>query len=430
MSSSTETLESVVQEGHPQAEGGLRFSDVFEMRKYHFPRDITRFVTDFSDVPHGPDDCRVVMGSEVRAFGFQGPQRWTPWETIQKAFDQHQVKSHNQPYPWEWITQPVNLVISYSIKPVHATLTFQRVFPQHGILGLLRPEQSLEMAYAAVGVLNSALGLNAYHHLTTAHEIKLSDLNRLLVAPKGCRSEDLARVSRTSYQLHTVIEAQSETHRLFPSVESELADRLQGAVTAFWRLTEPETEQGFRAARKWNAWGLHDHLQEGFFTYSTDDLKYRITLLSDEERNQLASLRKQVTKGALDDNETVALRELSRIEGYEERLNAAPPSEERVALSSPSKPDEPLNNGVKALERIHEVGRIWRFPGVQGGDACIAGTRIPVWTLAQMARAGYNDADLLAAYPALRAIDLQAGRVYMQDHQQEIDTRIRQNEAP
>ena len=42
---------------------------------------------------------------------------------------------------------------------------------------------------------------------------------------------------------------------------------------------------------------------------------------------------------------------------------------------------------------------IERTPGVCGGDACIAGTRIPVWVLEGFRRLGWTDATILASYP-------------------------------
>jgi len=52
------------------------------------------------------------------------------------------------------------------------------------------------------------------------------------------------------------------------------------------------------------------------------------------------------------------------------------------------------------------------FPGIEsnpqiaGGEPCIVRTRIPVWILVQAQRLGTSEADLLRAYPILRAEDL------------------------
>jgi uncharacterized protein (DUF433 family) len=66
--------------------------------------------------------------------------------------------------------------------------------------------------------------------------------------------------------------------------------------------------------------------------------------------------------------------------------------------------------------------------GVCGGDPRIANTRISVWTLEQYRRLGMSEAQLLAAYPGLRAADLVNAWAYVAEHRDEIDRQIRENE--
>jgi uncharacterized protein (DUF433 family) len=74
------------------------------------------------------------------------------------------------------------------------------------------------------------------------------------------------------------------------------------------------------------------------------------------------------------------------------------------------------------------------FPGIEsnpkvcGGEPCIVRTRIPVWLLAQARRLGTSEADLLRAYPTLRAEDLANAWAYERAHRKEIDRQIRANE--
>jgi uncharacterized protein (DUF433 family) len=67
-------------------------------------------------------------------------------------------------------------------------------------------------------------------------------------------------------------------------------------------------------------------------------------------------------------------------------------------------------------------------PGVCGGDPCLVRTRIPVWTLEQARRLGTSEADLLRAYPILRAEDLANAWAYVRSHREEIDRQIQENE--
>jgi len=66
-------------------------------------------------------------------------------------------------------------------------------------------------------------------------------------------------------------------------------------------------------------------------------------------------------------------------------------------------------------------------PDVSGGEPCIVRTRIPVWVLVQARRLGTSEADLLEAYPTLRAEDLTNAWAYYRAHKGEIEQQIREN---
>lgn len=70
---------------------------------------------------------------------------------------------------------------------------------------------------------------------------------------------------------------------------------------------------------------------------------------------------------------------------------------------------------------------IEKTPGVCGGSACIAGTRITIWGLVEARRIGYSEADLLTSYPSLSATDLANAWAYAEAFADEIETEIREN---
>ncbi len=72
---------------------------------------------------------------------------------------------------------------------------------------------------------------------------------------------------------------------------------------------------------------------------------------------------------------------------------------------------------------------IERLAGVSGEAACIVRTRIPVWVLEQARRLGTSEADLLLAYPSLRATDLANAWAYVHSYLAEINAAIAENEA-
>ena len=67
-------------------------------------------------------------------------------------------------------------------------------------------------------------------------------------------------------------------------------------------------------------------------------------------------------------------------------------------------------------------------PEVCGGDPRIAGTRIPVWTLEHYRRLGLTEAQILGAFPALRAADLVNAWFFVAGHLDDVDRQIRENE--
>jgi uncharacterized protein (DUF433 family) len=68
-------------------------------------------------------------------------------------------------------------------------------------------------------------------------------------------------------------------------------------------------------------------------------------------------------------------------------------------------------------------------PDVSGAEACVVRTRIPVWLLVQARALGASEAELLRAYPSLRAEDLANAWAYARLHRDEIEQAIRENEA-
>lgn len=81
---------------------------------------------------------------------------------------------------------------------------------------------------------------------------------------------------------------------------------------------------------------------------------------------------------------------------------------------------------------VQSLSNTWqgieKTPGVCGGDACIRGTRIPVWVLVNARRIGYSEADLLESYPALGSADLANAWTYAQAYPDEIEIAIQGNE--
>ena len=76
-----------------------------------------------------------------------------------------------------------------------------------------------------------------------------------------------------------------------------------------------------------------------------------------------------------------------------------------------------------------ERSSIRKTQDICGGDACIAATRIPVWSLVVARRLGAADVDLLDYFVTpLSPADVEAAFAYYEHHPEEIERAIRQNE--
>lgn len=70
-----------------------------------------------------------------------------------------------------------------------------------------------------------------------------------------------------------------------------------------------------------------------------------------------------------------------------------------------------------------------KVPGVCGGRAVVAGTRIPVWAIQSLWLEGANDAEVVIAYPSLEGADFDALRRYVAEHDDEITADITDQSA-
>lgn len=100
--------------------------------------------------------------------------------------------------------------------------------------------------------------------------------------------------------------------------------------------------------------------------------------------------------------------------------------EKQVASLSPGEKAQLLQWVVR--DACGALPGIESTPGVCGGEPCIIRTRIPVWVLERARQLGSSEADLLRAYPTLRAQDLVNAWAYVAAHRQEIEQQIRENE--
>jgi uncharacterized protein (DUF433 family) len=77
--------------------------------------------------------------------------------------------------------------------------------------------------------------------------------------------------------------------------------------------------------------------------------------------------------------------------------------------------------------RQSRYATIEKTPGICGGAARVAGTRIPVWQLVEARTMGASEAQLLLDYPRLQALNLVEAWRYAEEHPDEIAAEIHRN---
>jgi uncharacterized protein (DUF433 family) len=92
--------------------------------------------------------------------------------------------------------------------------------------------------------------------------------------------------------------------------------------------------------------------------------------------------------------------------------------------------DKWLNHGLGECNTMPQIAAraVSKTPEIQGGDACLQGTRVPVWVLVNCRRLGMSDAEILRGYPSLTSADLEAAWAYAAANHDEIDSAIQENE--
>ena len=88
-----------------------------------------------------------------------------------------------------------------------------------------------------------------------------------------------------------------------------------------------------------------------------------------------------------------------------------------------------LDHGPGPVARETDIAGVTRTEGVCGGAACLAGLRLPVWTLENARRLGESVVDLQEAYPFLSVDQIQTAFRYAARHPREMDVAIAENDV-
>ncbi|HET6387330.1 MAG TPA: hypothetical protein VFJ58_28400 [Armatimonadota bacterium] len=214
----------------------IQLGDILEIRRARLPSDRVRLFGDSLEIRgpngserrvtlaperRGPNDCRIVTPSGIQPFHFSGAGRWADFDEIREALGREAREASG--FSRDVVFAPLKIVITDQGRnqPVRAVLTHDPVYPQRGRLARLLPGQTLWMTYAALGLLNSAIGQALYQDLMDQHADQTSSsddraidaLTGLPLAPRRYDRVELERVSHLVFQVSTLYEARSEPRR-------------------------------------------------------------------------------------------------------------------------------------------------------------------------------------------------------------------------
>jgi len=101
--------------------------------------------------------------------------------------------------------------------------------------------------------------------------------------------------------------------------------------------------------------------------------------------------------------------------------------ENQLLALTPSEKTQAIQLLVQSLSNTWQGSE--KTPGVCGGDARIAKTRIPIWSLVNYRILGATDVRILQDFPHLSAADLANAWAYAEAHPEEIEAAIARNES-
>lgn len=194
----------------------IRVEHVLDLPRKHPPSD---FESKFKTEPTTLDDFIVARQRNIQAFHLRGPFQWADYRDVEARFRQMIAEGKGlRPYPPSQVFAPIKVLLAEHDRPIRATLAYEPVFAWNQKLATLKPGQQVWLAYAAVAVLNSELGLSFYREelekvpvrARRRHGLNIDAVRRVPVARHDYTYEQLGEVAELTHQLITLHQAQSE----------------------------------------------------------------------------------------------------------------------------------------------------------------------------------------------------------------------------
>ncbi|HET6386912.1 MAG TPA: DUF433 domain-containing protein [Armatimonadota bacterium] len=416
--------DGVAMTPHAAPTGGdpyIRLGEILRLRRTHLPQKELRLKAE----PESIDDCRIVAQAETTQYHFRGTPRWLAYVDVEEWRDHRRSQlSHTRPPTREDVFAPVKIVLAEHDWPIRAVLSYEAICPTRAKMGILGPGSSLWLAYAALAVLNSAVGQGLYREMLEEQEgrsrtpsgLSMSVLRQMPVAARNAPEGQLARVAHAAHQVTALYEAQEECRADFRNLIIATRERLLGEVCALLSLSEEHARNLIESVRPLP---LDDHPgpdpQLMLFGETRDIPPVPpIKFLDEEERRSLERLRRQHKNGGIPSGDEGNWTRLRNLRLWEERLATRPPkyleqANDREAEDEPF-PIENLLGVHLPVKLVHETisGESYEYyplgeyivaaPGVCGGRAIFKKTRIDVRHILADLTNGRSEAEISSAF--------------------------------
>jgi hypothetical protein len=312
----------------------LRVRDLFELSRGHFPGAVAAYPADHQR--HDGTACRILSRADIQPFALrQDRGRWIRYGQLRADFARWKREGrnrHGSPFEAELVFAPLKLLVWDSNRPLVGLLTAEPVYPGAAWMGrcrdLLQPA-----CLQAAGVLNSALGLAAYHEeyvrqknrpARPQDKIAKSVLDAVPLFPAEAPPGLIAEAARLARHLQALANPPPHLEDELGGEALALRFKLCSVVARLWGLDQSETERMLSVARRL---GAADAPSSQMTLADALQRLPPLDLFTGQHAHRLTELERTAGRRSLTADELVEFDALQWRRGMEAQLGDLPPGD-------------------------------------------------------------------------------------------------------
>lgn len=325
MATGTQLLDRVTKSVKEEQEFILLGRVIDPLRCARFPPKVTVPVRRLRE---SPEHYRVLQAADLKSYHYHQREQWALYEEISAVFAKADGSSHITKLPRSLVDAPVKLVAADRSASLRWSVTAEAIYPRRAWIGALAPGWELAMAFAVVGILNSAIGHVLYTRTaqelgSQSKELAKGVLERFPIAAPALKPETFAQVALLSYRLHQLYEAQLACRLdLGSSIRDHQLYLLSGVVDLYGWSEEEARELLKEAPLTRDQPGSQEEL---FAAWPRTPL-LPVRLLDDRGVERYEALKAATRSGSIVPQEAEELRHLKDTLYWEDRINRRIPS--------------------------------------------------------------------------------------------------------